>query len=127
MSRSEPLTSRSSAGAARAQIRWQSMARSVLVDLLTVVALGLAIMIGTSWSYRQPVSYALSVEDESGLEVDGLGRIEAGDEGLYRWSSPTTQIRFPGVGHASYQATLLFHNRLTDTPRRLSIQAGTQQ
>jgi hypothetical protein len=107
---------------------WRAAAgRSLVADLLLLLGLALLLLLGSVWSYRQPLSYTLRAEQKHGLYTSGLYEAEGGETGWHRWTGPETLIRLPGVGRASYEATLYVHNPVTDAPRTLALSAGESQ
>ncbi|HEX6292614.1 MAG TPA: hypothetical protein VFZ66_25750 [Herpetosiphonaceae bacterium] len=111
----------------RPQIHRPTLARSLAADLLLALSLTLLLIVGSTWSYRQRLAYALPIEHHDGLHRSGLGEAESSGNGWHRWSAPSTLIRFPGVGRAGYQVTLLFHNPSVDPPRTLTVGVGKHQ
>lgn len=95
--------------------------RSLVVDLLLAIVLGLLVVLGPVVSYRTPVSYRLPIDGVDGLDKSGVGELERGDLGWFRWSAPDLQIRFPGIGQASTDVQITFHNPQTPAPRTLTI------
>lgn len=130
MSKSQPIRPTPLVGAP-AVSRWRQLAahgwRGRLADLWLVLGLGLLLLLGSAWSYRQPLSYRLPFDQSSGVYQDGLGEPEQGDSGWQRWAAPYTLVRLPGIGRAVQQLDLELHNPVVDTPRTLRISAGTQQ
>ena len=127
MRKSPSISSGSVASLRRAQLHWRPALRIVLADLLLVLGLGLLIVAGSWWSYRQLYSYSLPIQEDGGLYRDGLGEPEETAEGWQRWAAPYTLVRFPGVGRANYRVALLFHNPLATAPRTLAIGVGNQE
>lgn len=130
MSKSQPISRASVVGASTHRGPQQLAAcgvRGVLRDVWLVLGLGLLIVLGTTWSYRQPLRYQMPFDQSPGLYVDGLGETEEGVEGWQRWAAPYTLVRLPGIGQANQQLDLEFHNPLADPTRTLRISAGSQQ
>lgn len=110
--------------------RWRQLAmqtwRGRLADLWLVLGLGLLLLVGSVWSYRQPLRYQLPIEQRHGLSVRGLGESEQSARGWLRWTAPSAVVQLPGVGRASLQLDLEFHNPVMDAPRTLTISHGEQ-
>lgn len=127
MSKSQSIRARPWLRVAPTQLSWRALLRGAAAELGLAIGLLAVIVSGTLWGYRQPVTYNLPLAQDDGLYKDGLGALEQGDSGWFRWSAPSMLIRFPNVGRADYQAQLEFHTPQTAAPRILSISAGRDQ
>lgn len=112
---------------ASARVWRHAVARGIAADLLLILGLALLLILGSAWSYRQPLEYTFNAGQRDGLYKTGVGIPESGESGWHRWTGPSALIRFPGAGRATYQATLRLHNPVFDSPRRLSIGIGQQE
>jgi len=109
------------------RLKWPMVLRRTMFEGAALLGLVLFVVLGTVWSYRQPLRYSLPVDQLDGLYKDGLGEAEESASGWQRWAGPYALVRFPGIGRASYQLNLGFHNPEFDTPRTLTVVAGTEE
>jgi hypothetical protein len=114
---SEPIVTR----AASRPLAWRGVARLVVGDVLLLIGLVVLVVPGLGLSYRTPVSYTLPIDRVDGLDKSGLGELEHGDSGWFRWSAPDMLIRFPGIGQANTDVRITFHSPQMPSPRTITV------
>lgn len=95
-----------------------------LKRLLLLAGLAVAIVLGSILIYTRPWIYELPIGYKLGIPTNGLGDVESGENGTFRWTGPATRIRFPGIGQATHEITIEFFNPVQDRPRTLALSVG---